>query len=321
MGRKPPPPPPPPARQPYKAEKEMSMEYRNKAFADAIEAAKSAYTAALTVKILAERLAPITEKRLREAIDDHFLIASDYYRAITIYSTTEKTFLHVDGIIASSLDKLDMIKKVGEVNIESFDNNFTTVLKEFEKVVAYETNLDALHTKSYQNLQLIKGILQEAYTDPTKYAAADEIIAKREAETISLTADAVVRDAKTSEERATEIMLNNVYLNAAREAKKSAYNMNEMIITMLEATTINITSVYEQAIAELEVQLVRKKKLYDYYRQEAAKVSNAEDIVLSGEIFLQLLIYAGVAYDNAVLAGLSAVQADKYAYQDVNYPL
>lgn len=321
MGRRPPPPPPPPQRQPEKREKEESMYYRNLSFGIAIEAAKTAYTAALTVKILADRLAPITEARLREAINDHFVIASDFYRAITVYSTTEKTFLHVDGIIASSLDKLDMIKKVGEVNIESFDNNFTTVLNEYEKVISYEANLDAIHTKSYQNLELIKSILQDAYTDPTKYEAADAIIEKREAEKLSDTADAVVRDARIAEEKATDIMMNNSYLNTAREAKNSAYNMNEVIINMLEATTISITNVYEEAISELDVQLGRKKRLYEFYKDQAQKVQNPEEIVLSGDIFLQLLVYAGVAYDNAVSAAVSAKNADTYAYQDVHYPL
>jgi len=117
----PPSPPPPPAPQPYKREKEESMRNRNEAFNAAIEAAQSAYTAAVTIKTLADILLPVSEKNLKEAIDEHFRTVSEFRQAHIKYVASVNAFLHIDAVIETSVQKIEAFKTVGEVNVDAFD--------------------------------------------------------------------------------------------------------------------------------------------------------------------------------------------------------
>lgn len=324
MGRKPspPPPPPPPLRQPYKWEKEQSMKNRNDAFAYAIEAARSSYTSAVIVKTLADRLLPITEEQLRKEIDEHYRVVTDYQKARIIYNATANTFLHVDGIIASSLDKLDAIRDVGEISIDALDTNYQQMLTKYNSMLSYETEMQKVHSDAFAKLEQIKRVLETAYTSTATnaYAEADAIIAKNEIEGYHTKATSILTDAQKTKNETDVLMQDAIPTTQAEQTRTSANEMVTRVMQALSGVTATIVSKYNTDVTALQKELERLKKWQVVYRSRSEKVRNRENIVLNGDVFIRLLYWARNAHINAIYSAMHAFTANRFAYQDVNYP-
>jgi hypothetical protein len=322
MGSSPPPPPPPPQRQPYSWTKEASMQNRNEAFGYAIEAARNSYTAAVIVKTLADRLLPITEAQLRAEINEHYRVVTDYQRARIIYNSTVNTFLHVDSIIASSLNKLDAIKDIGEVNIDALDTMFKGLLQTYNSMLSHESAIDGLYKQATQKLNEIKTVLETAYqsTSPSAYSAADAIIAKKEIDAFSSQANARLAQATTTKREAEQIMNIQNPLGPVTTARAAATSMVDKVIQTLMGVTDAIIRTHNTDISKLQKELDRLKRWQEVYRSRADNVRNRDTIVLNGDIFIRLLYWARNAHINAIYSAMYAFTANRYAYQDVHYP-
>lgn len=321
MGSSPPPPPPPPQRQPYRWEKETSMGNRNEAFAYAIEAARSSYTAALIVKTLADRLLPITEAQLKAEIEQHYNVVTEYQKSRIIYNATVNTFLHVDSIIASSLDKLDAIKNIGEVNIDALDVIFQGLLNNYNSMLSHEASIEQIYKNATAKLNEIKGVLEQAYTStsPSAYARADEIIAKKEIDAFSTQAQNKVTEANKTMEDVNRIMSNSNPAIPAQQSRASALTMVDRVIQTLQGVTEAIVRTYNTDVSKLNKELERLQRWQAVYKSRADNVRNRDYIVLNGDIFIRLLFWARNAHINAVYAAMYAFTANRYAYQDVHY--
>jgi hypothetical protein len=318
----PPPPPPPPQRQPYRWEKESSMGNRNEAFAYAIEASRNSYTAALIVKTLADRLLPITEAQLKAEIDQHYVVVTEYQKSRIIYNSTVNTFLHVDSIIASSLDKLDAIKDIGEVNIDALDTLFQGLLQKYNSMLSHEASVEQIYKNATAKLNEIKGILESAYssTSPSAYAQADAIIAKKEIDAFSTQAQAKVVEARRTKTEADTLMNAGDPSIPAQQSRDSALSMVDKVIQTLQGVTESIVRTYNTDVTKLNKELERLKRWQAVYKSRADSVRNRDNIVLNGDVFIRLLFWARNAHINAIYSAMYAFTANRYAYQDVHYP-
>lgn len=315
MGRSPPP-PPPPARQPYKWEKEESMKNRNESFAYAIEASRSSYTAAVVVKTLADRLLPITEERLRTEINEHYRIVTEYQKASILYNATANTFLYVDSIIASSLNKIDAIRDIGEVNIDYLDTHFKTLLQHYNTMLSHEASINNTYTDASAVINQIKKTF-----DSGNYSGMNAII---NAIPNKITTFASDSRSKLAEATATKNLIDTLMTtnpnpsSGAEASRSSASSMVDKVIQTLQGVTDRVVKTYNTDISKLQKELERLKKWQVVYKARADEVRNRDNIILNGDVFLQLLYWARNAHANAIYAAMYAFSANRYAYQDVH---
>ena len=321
MGRSSPPPPPPPIPQPYKREKEESMRNRNEAFNAAIAAAQTAYTAAVTVKTLADILLPVSEKNLKEAIDEHLRIVSEFRKDLIKYSASVNAFLHIDSVIETSIQKIEALKTVGEVNVDAFDLYAGSIQDSYANVQKLKSDIDSKLATGRSKGNEIKSILEKAYSSSQHYKAADAIIEKREVDKLSEEAQNLFQQAAAALASVESVLASNRNLETAQASKDSALAMTDTVIRLIGISTKNLTDKYGENIRDLESKRARAKDWYETYKRKADRVRNFEEILINGDVFRQLLQLSKVTHSNAIMAALTAWIANTYAYQDVHYVL
>jgi hypothetical protein len=321
MGRSSPPPPPPPIPQPYKREKEESMRNRNEAFNAAIAAAQTAYTAAVTVKTLADILLPVSEKNLKEAIDEHLRIVSEFRKELIKYSASVNAFLHIDSVIETSIQKIEALKTVGEVNVDAFDLYAGSIQDSYANVQKLKSDIDSKLATGRSKVNEIKSILEKAYSSSQHYKAADAIIEKREVNKLSEEAQNLFQQAAAALASVESVLASNRNLETAQASKDSALAMTDTVIRLIGISTKNLTDKYGENIRDLESKRARAKDWYETYKRKADRVRNFEEILINGDVFRQLLQLSKVTHSNAIMAALTAWIANTYAYQDVHYVL
>jgi len=315
----PPSPPPPPAPQPYKREKEESMRNRNEAFNAAIEAAQSAYTAAVTIKTLADILLPVSEKNLKEAIDEHFRTVSEFRQAHIKYVASVNAFLHIDAVIETSVQKIEAFKTVGEVNVDAFDLYAGSIQDSYANVQKLKSDIDSKLALARSKVNEIKSILEKAYSSSEHYKAADAIIEKREVNKLSEEAQDLFKQAAAALASVESVLASNRNLETAQASKESALAMTTTVISLIGISTQNLTNQYEANIKTLESQRARAKEWYDTYKRKADRVRNFNEILITGDVFRRLLQYSNFAFQYAIAAAAAAWTSNTFAYQDVHY--
>jgi len=297
------------------------MRNRNEAFNAAIAAAQTAYTAAVTVKTLADILLPVSEKNLKEAIDEHLRIVSEFRKELIKYSASVNAFLHIDSVIETSIQKIEALKTVGEVNVDAFDLYAGSIQDSYANVQKLKSDIDSKLATGRSKVNEIKSILEKAYSSSQHYKAADAIIEKREVNKLSEEAQNLFQQAAAALASVESVLASNRNLETAQASKDSALAMTDTVIRLIGISTKNLTDKYGENIRDLESKRARAKDWYETYKRKADRVRNFEEILINGDVFRQLLQLSKVTHSNAIMAALTAWIANTYAYQDVHYVL
>jgi hypothetical protein len=322
MGGGSPPPPPPPARQPYNANKETSMYYRNVAFSNAVRAAVDSYTAAIVVKTLADILVPVTDRQLREMIDFHFNVVAEYRRAQIIYIATVETFYEVDTLVKASVDKLKMIQNVGETYLDEYDKTtLKFIVDQITEIYNKQNTLQTLAVEGNTQLEIIKNLFNGSATSKT----IQEINAEYDTLVDSIRSkcnqsNTILADVKDKVAVMKEKIDNDDLLKLVAQSKGT---MAQALIASkenLQDSNRQIQQRMGENIEGLMKELENRNKWYAFYKKQADEVENRNLIAIRPEMFIRLLNWAKHSHLMSIYSALHALSASNYAFQDRNWP-
>ena len=316
MGGSPPPPPPEP--QPRESAKEDSMYWRNRSYDEAVTASKNSYSAAVTIKALADLLLPITDEQLRKAIDEHYQIVNEYRKAQTIYTTTVRTFIDVDLLIRAAIEKLSSIRQIGETHVNEFDKTVIQYITEnIQHLYKQQSEIQKLYVKAAAELAEIKKTYMESVmTTDEKQAIYDEKVALLRTDCANATA-IYVDIAGRIGEMSTRID-NDGSLTTANGTRPVVSQTVDDTQVQLRDVTKQILKNYTTNIDQYKKELERASKWYSYYNAKANLVRDRNRVVIDPAVFRRLLDLAKSAHMNAVYSAIYAVSANKSAYTDRN---
>lgn len=313
-----PPPPPPPEPQPREDAKEASMDWRNKAYDQAVVAATRSYTAAATLKALADILDPLTDQQLRAAIDEHYRIVNEYRRAQTIYTTTVRTFTEVDSLIKSAIDKLTSLRILGDTHVNNFDQTVIKYITDnITNLYTKQSEMQRNYAAATSNLSIIKSIYEssplptnekqriyeEQYSNIATYCQSSS--------NIYLNVSSSIAEMKFRIEDDSSLTIADRTRPLVDEGAKDA-------IQQLGDTTQQLLKNYNTNIEAYKKELERASKWYEYYTSKANLVRDKSRVIINPAIFVQLLDLAKSAHMNAVYSALFAMSANVWAYTNRN---
>lgn len=312
------PPPPPPIPQPREDAKEASMGYRNRAYDEAVEAAKQSYIAASILKALVNLLDPLTEQQLRDAINEHYRIVNEYRRAQIVYTTTVRTFTDVDSLIRAAIERLSSARHLGETHLNEFDRT----------VIQYTTsNVTQLYTKQSQlqekflsassNLSIIKN----TYENSPLSTAEKEAIYNEKIKNIRLLcsqASNIYENVSATISEMSRRIDDEHSLTIVSESRPVVSATVDNVSIQLRNTTAQIQRTYSTNIAAYRQDLERASRWYNYYLSRANLVRDRNRVIIDPAVFRNLLDLAKSAHMNAVYAALFAFGGNIWAYLDRN---
>lgn len=314
-----PPPPPPPKRQPLEWAKEYSMKQQNIAYDNAVAAAYDSYTSAIILKTLADILLPETETQLRNEINSHYQIVTEYRRSLIIYHTTVLTFLQVDSLVKASIDKLQTIRGVGETYLDAFDSEVVKVITNgVTELYQQQSKLQEMFIEAADKVAQIKSIYDKTSPNPLTTDEQEKAYNTHFAviERLCNEANGIYSKVAMKIDEMTTAIGNTKPLNAAEQTKTDALGASKSSQANLRGVATQINDVYTANMKDYTKELERRRRWYEYYHKQANLVRERRRIVIDPAVFRRLMNWAQNAHYNAVLSALYAFMSGLYANID-----